>query len=179
VNGPGITLQPLDPSIWDALAPDLAAWWNDAATATFLTAGRWPATTAAARHVLAGWDEAGDLVMLVRAEQVAGIVGLHNCDWHSRKAELRVLLGRGRGRGIGLAATRAMLAIGFDQLNLHRIWVGVPADHVAAIRCCERAGFVREGVLYDDLWLGGRWHDTLRMGILEDRYRQRAADAAP
>ena len=38
-----------------------------------------------------------------------------------------------------------LLQVGFDTMNLHRIWLRVFRTNVRAIHCYEQCGFVHEG----------------------------------
>ena len=56
-------------------------------------------------------------------------------------AEFGILVGEKEywSRGIGSEATEAIVRHGFDKRNLHRIWLGVFADHDGAIKVYERS----------------------------------------
>lgn len=63
------------------------------------------------------------------------------------EAELRIRIGvsAAQGRGLGTAAVRELVAHGFAELGLRRIWLQVFAVNARAIRTYEKAGFVRYG----------------------------------
>lgn len=87
--------------------------------------------------------------------------GVHNVHRH---AELRVLLGPGaKGKGYGTDAVRGLLRFAFSDLNLHKVFLSVLADNLAAVRAFEKAGFLREGTLKDEFFVDGRYCDALRM----------------
>lgn len=75
------------------------------------------------------------------------------------------------GQGYATEAARAMLAFGFDELKLHRIWAQCLAENRASARVLERLGMRQEGRLRENEWLKGRWRDTLLYGILEGEWR--------
>ncbi|HEX4009166.1 MAG TPA: GNAT family N-acetyltransferase [Solirubrobacteraceae bacterium] len=80
-----------------------------------------------------------------------------------------------RGRGMGTALMRAVVALGFDELGLHRLQLGVYAFNTAAIACYQGAGFVVEGRLRDStLGSDGYWQG-LTMSMLESDQRPREA----
>ena len=85
----------------------------------------------------------------------------------------RVLLGDAayKGKGICKQMIRQILSIGFDELQLHRIGLGVYDDNHSAIRCYKSAGFVVEGVSRDVLWFNGRFRNLIEMSMLEDEWR--------
>ena len=97
-----------------------------------------------------------------------GSTGYHAIDWRQRSGEPGIFVGRKDvwGRGFGTDAFRALVRWGVDELNLNRIWVRVYEDNVRAIRCYEKIGFRLEGRLRQDRYEGGRYLDTLVMGLL-------------
>jgi len=64
-----------------------------------------------------------------------------------------------------------MLGYGFERLGLHRIYLRVYANNPRAICCYEKAGFRKEGTLRESHFSGGRYWDTIVMGILEGEWR--------
>ncbi|MDR1464116.1 MAG: GNAT family N-acetyltransferase [Oscillospiraceae bacterium] len=73
-------------------------------------------------------------------------------------------------QGMGTEVTRLMLRYGFETLGLHRIDLKVLEYNHRGIRCYEKCGFRREGVLRDSAWIDGAWHADVLMSILEDEY---------
>ncbi len=105
-----------------------------------------------------------------------GGIDLQAIDWLDRHAGIGIAIGdiAFRGRGYGTDAMRVMMRLGFDKMNLHRLWLRVYDFNAndAGIRCYEKCGFLREGVLRHDRFIDGQYHDTLVMAILEDEYRE-------
>ncbi len=93
----------------------------------------------------------------------------------------RVLVAPGaRGKGYCAAMLRALLAIGFGELTLHRIELGVYSFNQAAIRCYRQCGFQTDGVLRDVARYGNEYWSLVEMSMLEDEWRAReAAPVAP
>jgi RimJ/RimL family protein N-acetyltransferase len=86
----------------------------------------------------------------------------------------RVLVGDtwARGKGVCQAMIQAVLHIGFEELQLHRIGLGVYAFNQAAIRCYERCGFVKEGISRDVFKYRDQYWSLVEMSILEDEWQQ-------
>jgi len=107
--------------------------------------------------------------------ETVGHISLGGISKKNRAARIsRVLVGSSaqRGRGLCTGMINAVLKIGFEELKLHRISLGVYDFNKAAIRCYEKCGFVKEGLMRDVL----RYDDTTywslyEMGILEDEWR--------
>ena len=59
-----------------------------------------------------------------------------------------------------------MIQYCFEQLKLHRLFLRVFADNVQAIRSYEKAGFVKEAYLKDDVKIQDKYRDIVLMGII-------------
>jgi len=106
--------------------------------------------------------------------EALGHVSLGNLSERDRSARLtRVLVGETaqRGRGVCTQMLRAVLRIGFEELGLHRISLGVYTFNHAAIRCYHKVGFKKEGTLRDVVRHGDEYWSLIEMGILEDEWR--------
>jgi RimJ/RimL family protein N-acetyltransferase len=97
-----------------------------------------------------------------------GIVSLTSIHPVYNSAEFHIMLGRQdlHGRGIGTAATREMVRHGFEDLNLHRIYLSVLASNAPAIRIYEKVGFKHEGRAREAAFKNGAYVDTLLMAVL-------------
>ena len=86
--------------------------------------------------------------------------------------QLSVLIGRKDlwHKGLGAAATDKMIQIGFQQLELFRIWVDVPEYNKNAIKLFKQFGFVHEGTLRQSRPHHGARFDSVIMGILKNEY---------
>jgi len=80
---------------------------------------------------------------------------------------------RCRNRGIGVEAVQQVLAIGFRDLGLHRIDLRVFGFNTAAIRCYERAGMVKEGLLRKTQRVGDQYWDSIIMAILREEWEEK------
>lgn len=78
------------------------------------------------------------------------------------------------GNGYASEAARRMLAFGFDELGLHRIWATCLAENTASARVLEKIGMRQEGRMRQDQWMKGRWWDTLLYSILADEWSTRS-----
>lgn len=106
--------------------------------------------------------ETGDLVGFGRLatdphQQRAATVGfaLHPRTW---------------GAGYGLETVHLLLALGFEDLELHRIWgARSPLNHASA-RTMHRAGMVEEGRIREHVLKNGKWRDSIVHGILSHEW---------
>jgi RimJ/RimL family protein N-acetyltransferase len=102
-----------------------------------------------------------------------GSISFNVIDWHSRHAGLGIVIGDKSlwGKGYGTDAMRVMMRLGFDKMNLHRLWLHVHDYNARAIASYEKCGFKREGLLRQEHFARGQYHDTVVMGILDSEYR--------
>lgn len=75
-----------------------------------------------------------------------------------------------RGQGIGQLMIRKVLTIAFEELNLHRVGLGVLDFNHSAIACYEKAGFVKEGLTRDKRKMGNEFWSVWEMSILENEW---------
>ena len=83
---------------------------------------------------------------------------------------------RFQGRGIGPDAIRTLASHLFDGRGHHRLTIDPAAHNERAIRCYEKVGFKRVGVMHE-YWLDpeGVWRDGLLLDLLASEL---AADEA-
>jgi RimJ/RimL family protein N-acetyltransferase len=74
------------------------------------------------------------------------------------------------GRGYATEAARAILAVGFTHLDLHRIWAMCIPENVPSRRVLEKIGMRWEGHLHENYFVRGRWYDSLLFAILRHEW---------
>jgi RimJ/RimL family protein N-acetyltransferase len=77
------------------------------------------------------------------------------------------------GRGCAAEAAGALLALGFEQLQLHRIQASCDPENAASRRVLEKLGMQQEGRLRQNLQMRGQWRDSLLWSVLEHEWRAR------
>lgn len=108
------------------------------------------------------------IICLTDTDEAVGSVYIRDIDKEHRKAEYGIFIGEAsaRGKGIGTQAAKQMLAFCFEELKLHRIFLRAYADNLQAIRSYEKAGFVKEAYLKDDVCIDGKFRDIVLMAVL-------------
>ena len=113
--------------------------------------------------------------------RLIGSIGLRSINWVERKAELGIMIGETDcwGQGYGTAAVLETLRIAFEKMNLNRIYLRVYQDNSRAIRVYEKCGFREEGILREDHYSSGAYHNTVVMGILKREYFEICSSSNP
>ncbi|WP_121662681.1 GNAT family N-acetyltransferase [Metabacillus litoralis] len=108
-------------------------------------------------------------VVLQKTGHVIGHISLANIDREHKSARVgKVLVGdQGvRGKGIGYLMMTEIVKIAFEQLNLHRVSLGVFDFNTSAIACYQKVGFKKEGLLRDCRKMGDHYWSLWEMSIL-------------
>lgn len=151
-------------------------WANDPEVTYYMFMGAYPNTIEALQEeydkLIKSKNDVVFAIIDKKTDTHIGNVGLYTINWISRSGELRIIIGEKKywGKGYGTEATKLVLEYAFDKLNLNKVWLGVNVEHVAAVRCYENAGFVKEGILREEIYRNGKYYDAVRMSVLRKEY---------
>jgi [ribosomal protein S5]-alanine N-acetyltransferase len=117
-----------------------------------------------------------DLALVQRADgRLIGRVGLSLVAPELHEAALWYILHRDCwGRGLMSEAAQRMLALGFAELGLHRIWADTDPRNAASIRLLEKLGMRREAHFRENVFIKDEWCDTLIYALLGKEWRDAA-----
>jgi len=114
------------------------------------------------------------------AHERVGLVELVEIDHLHRRAEFLIMVSpEHQRRGYARAATRLAINYAFRVLNLYKLYLLVDVDNTRAIRIYEDAGFRREGVLIDEFFSDGRYHDVVRMCLFQREALRESGEGKP
>jgi RimJ/RimL family protein N-acetyltransferase len=114
--------------------------------------------------------------VLMAIETVEGVhignVGLETIDWKNRSAELGIMIGEKAywNQGYGADAIRTLLGLAFREMGLHRVHLRVDVDNNRGIRCYEKVGFQREGIMREIVFKDGVYGNQYLMSILQSEF---------
>jgi RimJ/RimL family protein N-acetyltransferase len=121
-----------------------------------------------------GTESAADVRWIIEAIDGTpiGMVRLEGIEGAHARAELAVSIGEKAywSRGYGAEAIGLALRHGFEGLGLRRVHLITDADNERGIRCYEKCGFRREGVLRGHRVRYGEPLDMVVMGVLRDEW---------
>jgi len=104
--------------------------------------------------------------------RLIGICSLVDINWTARSAEVGLFIGEKSywNKGYGTEVMRLLLRLGFETLNLNRIFLRVDEANKAGIRAYEKAGFVHEGRFRQEIFKNGEYRDKLYMSVLRSEW---------
>lgn len=73
-------------------------------------------------------------------------------------------------KGFATEAGRAVLNFAFSRTQLHRLAAQRYAENGASERVLQKLGFVQEGVLRQERYKDGRFHDVVTYGVLREEW---------
>lgn len=140
-------------------------WANDLELARLLDRARPVSDVEHERWLAALYDRSDAVFFAIETTEQrkhVGNVWLWGIDARHRKAELRIVIGDAghHGRGLGAEAIRLITNYAFERLNLQKVFAYVLATNPRGVRAFEKAGFVVEGTLKQDRWVGDRFADV-------------------
>lgn len=113
-------------------------------------------------------------VEAVDTGEVVGAVGSHYADPNAGRFEYGITIGADHRReGYAAEAVVLLLRYMFAERRYHKCEAKVFAYNEGSLRLQRRLGFVEEGRLRDHVFLAGRHHDLVILGMLADEFTQR------
>jgi len=112
--------------------------------------------------------------------QPVGIVGGENIDPLSGKLEMKKLVGESglQGKGIGKRATFGFLYYAFMIRNLNKVYIHSRDINMRNINLNSRFGFEVEGIFFEDIKVGDKRQDIVRMALFKSLWLQIFSRAA-
>ncbi len=108
----------------------------------------------------------------LEGEKYIGGCGINQLDWKNSVAVVGIFIGDKDywGKGYGTDAMKVLVRFIFEQMNIHKVKLFVYSFNERAVKSYEKCGFVKEGVLRQEIFRDGKFHDEYIMGILKDEY---------
>ncbi len=105
-----------------------------------------------------------------------GGCGINEVDWKNSNATVGIFIGNKEywNKGYGTDAMNVLVKFIFDQMNINKIKLNVYSFNQRAIKCYEKCGFRKEGILRQEIYRNGQYHDEIVMGLLKEEYYNNA-----
>ncbi len=96
-----------------------------------------------------------------------GTIDLFDFDPLNLRAELGILiLDEYRGKGFAQQAIELMKEYAFNTLNLHQLYVHIPADKKLNLHLFKKSGFIKTGTRKEWRLINNKWTDELIMQLI-------------
>jgi ribosomal-protein-alanine N-acetyltransferase len=105
--------------------------------------------------------------------KIIGIIGHYRISPENHRAEIGYMsFPETNGKGYMSEALKAVLAYGFEQMNLHSIEAVIDPANIASEKLLQKNGFVKEAhILENELWEGKFW-DTVIYSLLRKNWKK-------
>ncbi|MEN1969216.1 GNAT family protein [Lentibacillus sp. N15] len=105
------------------------------------------------------------------SKQLIGSCGVFAINWQNSTCSVGISLGeQWQGKGLGTDAMQTLISFIFNYININKIKLQVFSFNKAAIRSYEKCGFTKEGILRNEIFRFGAYHDTYLFGILREEW---------
>lgn len=144
----------------------LNAWKNDSEVFKYLGGGFQPVSIDQQEKWL---DSMIDLTgtnrryIITENETPIGMIGLYDINWIHRTYEMGLYIGNemSHGKGYGTQAHKLIESYARDYLNLRKCKLYVVNTNQAALNFWEKLGYNNVGVLKDERYINGDYHDLV------------------
>lgn len=97
-----------------------------------------------------------------------GQIAFFVMDTANRHGEIEYVIGPAfQGKGYATEMTKAVIAYGFNKINLHRIEIDCRTENTASQRVIEKCGLTYEGVFRDFFWRKDHYEGRKVFSILK------------
>ncbi len=174
IKGQKVTLRPPD----ETDAARFVAWFADTEVTRYLARPFPPSLQEEEAFFKRIGESRNDVWWVVEAEGKAiGATGIHQIDWVSSNAVTGTVIGDTScwRKGYGSETMALRTAYAFRQLNLHKLKSGAFMENEPSKTALRKAGFHEIGVLREDIWRDGKWHDHWMCEILRADWEKQQA----
>ena len=164
--------------------PNKVKWINDPANNTFLHYDLPLEEEKTRKWFENNYQRADRYDAVIEADGVpCGLIGLLGIDEKNRKAEFYISMGEVsyKGNGVSTEAGKQLLQYAFERLNLNRVYLYTESGNIPAQKLFEKIGFIREGVIRNDLFSRGKYVDRIAYGMCKEDFKTgiRAKESQP
>ena len=121
----------------------------------------------------------GEVIQFIICEKgtdrPVGSVYFRDISREHHRAEYGIFIGEDDavGKGIGSETCRLACGYGFEVAKWHKIMLRALSDNAAALRSYEKAGFVQEAYLREEVCIDGGYRDVVLMGLINPEEKSR------
>ncbi len=150
--------------------------WRNADHVMSVFIDRRPLTEEVHRNWLKNYVDTGKVAQYIAYDadndKDIGSVYLRDIDPVNKKAEFGIFIGEKEyiGHGNGSSAARQLIAIGFRELGLNKIYARILEYNKASYGMFMKLGFTQDARLREDVILDGKAVDVYMVSVLKDEW---------
>jgi len=112
--------------------------------------------------------------ILNKRKKLIGVTGLTYIDWKNRNSEISIYLStkNWQTKSEAKEVINLILEYGFEELNLHRLYVEIFSLMEENIKLFSKLKFIKEGELREKIWRQNRWWNTIIFSKLASEYKK-------
>lgn len=105
--------------------------------------------------------------------EYVGQIGIHQISWENKLGRLSIIIKREHwGKNYAQEVIPLVLSSAFHKLKLHKVWLMRWSTNKKAKHLYKKLGFKEEGILKDEYFWKGKYHDMIRMAILKSEFKK-------
>ncbi len=151
-------------------------WMNDFQVTDYIgRSGALMSLECEKRYLEENYNLEGTFAIVTLAEnKIIGTIGLKDINTINRSAVLGIFIGDKDylSQGYGTEAIRLILDFGFNYMNLHNIRLQLISFNERALKCYKKCGFVETGRTRENVFVNGKYYDTISMDILSNEFNE-------
>lgn len=102
-------------------------------------------------------------------DELVGSCGVYGLNWKNSTCQVGIAIGKNwQGKGFGTDAMQTLISFIFNFIHINKIKLQVFSFNQSAIRSYEKCGFIREGILRNEVFRFGAFHDLYLFGLLRE-----------
>lgn len=111
-------------------------------------------------------------VVDIKTRKVVGTARIYDINWLHRIACRGLMIGnKYQGKGFATEALNLLCKFAFEYLNLNKLKSGTYIENKGIVKVNERIGFKKEGLLRQERWTRGEYHDIIIWGLLKKEWK--------
>jgi len=112
--------------------------------------------------------------ILNKRKKLIGVAGLTYIDWKNRNSEISIYFStkNWQTKSDAKEVINLILEYGFEELNLHRLYVEIFSLMKENIKLFSQMKFTKEGELREKVWRQNKWWNTLIFSKLSSEYKK-------
>ncbi|MFS0690958.1 GNAT family N-acetyltransferase [Sporosarcina sp. 179-K 8C2 HS] len=110
-------------------------------------------------------------VIVKESGEMVGAGEINIRDFSNRVGEIAYIVNpQYWGKGYATEVAKLLIAYGFNEFSLHRIFATCDPRNIGSSRVLEKIGMIKEGRMRENLLLRDGWRDSLLYSILEHEF---------